>query len=96
MEILGTTGRLAVEIPFNAPYDRPTHITVADGMAIYDGKVVVEEIPACDQYAVQGDAFSRAIRENTEVPVPLEDALGNMKVIDAIFRSTKNGKWETP
>jgi predicted dehydrogenase len=96
VELLGTTGRLAVEIPFNAPNDRPTQITIADGMAIYGGKVVVEEIPICDQYTIQGDAFSRAIRENTEVPVPLEDALANMKVIDAIFRSGKSGKWETP
>jgi predicted dehydrogenase len=96
MELLGTTGRLAVEIPFNAPNDRPTQITVADGMAIYGGKVEVKEIPTCDQYTIQGDAFSRAIRENIEVPVPLEDALGNMKVIDAIFRSAKTGRWETP
>ena len=96
VEILGTNGRLAVEIPFNAPNDRPTQITIADGMAIYGGKVVVEDIPTCDQYTVQGDAFSRAIRENTEVPVPLEDALGNMKVIDAIFRSAKSGRWEHP
>jgi predicted dehydrogenase len=58
--------------------------------------VEVEEIPTCDQYTIQGDAFSRAILENTEVPVPLEDALGNMKVIDAIFRSAKSGKWERP
>ena len=96
MELLGTTGRLAVEIPFNAPNDKPTHITVADGMAIYGGKVLIEEIPTCDQYTIQGDAFSHAILENTEVPVPLEDALGNMKAIDALFRSTKSGKWETP
>ncbi len=96
MELLGTTGRLAVEIPFNAPNDRPTQVTVADGMAIYGGKVAVEEIPTCDQYTIQGDAFSRAIRENKEVPVPLEDALGNMKVIDAIFRAAKSGKWEKP
>jgi predicted dehydrogenase len=96
MELLGTTGRLAVEIPFNAPNDRPTQVTVADGMAIYGGKVTVEEIPTCDQYTIQGDAFSRAIRENTQVPVPLEDALGNMKVIDAIFRAAKSGKWERP
>jgi predicted dehydrogenase len=96
MEILGTTSRLAVEIPFNAPNNQPTHITVADGMALYGGKVDIEEIPACDQYTIQGDAFSCAIRENTQVPVPLEDALGNMKVIDAIFRSAKSGKWETP
>jgi predicted dehydrogenase len=96
MELLGTTGRLAVEIPFNAPNDRPTEITVADGMAIYGGKVTLEEIPACDQYTIQGDAFSRAIREDSQVPVPLEDALGNMKVIDAIFRAAKSGKWERP
>ena len=96
MELLGTTGRLAVEIPFNAPNDKATHITVADGMSIYGGKVLIEEIPTCDQYTIQGDAFSHAILENTEVPVPLEDALGNMKAIDALFRSTKSGKWETP
>ena len=96
MELLGTTGRLAVEIPFNAPNDRPTQITVADGMAIYGGKVTVEEIPTCDQYAIQGDAFSRAIREDSQVPVPLEDALGNMKVIDAIFQAARSGKWERP
>jgi predicted dehydrogenase len=96
MELLGTAGRLAVEIPFNAPNDRPTQVTVADGMAIYGGKVTVEEIPTCDQYTIQGDAFSRAICEDSEVPVPLEDALGNMKVIDAVFRAAKSGKWEKP
>jgi predicted dehydrogenase len=96
VEILGTTGRLAVEIPFNAPNDRPTQITVADGMSLYGGKVVVEEIPTCDQYTIQGDVFSRAIQENTEVPVTLEDALANMETIEAVFRSGKTGKWETP
>jgi len=96
MELLGTTGRLAVEIPFNAPNDRPVPVTVADGMALYGGKVQVEEIPVCDQYSIQGDAFSRAILENAEVPVTLENALGNMKVIDAIFRSARSGRWEAP
>jgi predicted dehydrogenase len=96
VELLGTAGRLAVEIPFNAPNDRPTQVTVADEMAIYGGRVEVEEIPICDQFTIQGDAFSHAIRENLEVPVPLEDAVANMKVIDAIFRSAKNGTWEKP
>ncbi len=96
MEILGSTGRLAIEIPFNAPNDRPTNITIADGMAMYGGKVALEEIPVCDQYTIQGDAFSQAIREDDEVPVPLEDALANMKVIDAIFRSATTNRWETP
>jgi predicted dehydrogenase len=65
-------------------------------MAIYGGKVDLEEIPVCDQYTIQGDAFSRAVREDTEVPVPLEDALANMKTIDAVFRSAKTREWETP
>lgn len=96
MTLLGTTGRIDVEIPFNAPKDRPLPITISDSMEFAGGKSEVEMIPVADQYTIQGDAFSRAIRENTEVPVPLEDAIGNMKVIDAIFRSAQSGKWETP
>lgn len=65
-------------------------------MEFMGGKSVVEIIPVCDQYTIQGDAFSRAIRGNTEVPVPLEDAIGNMKVIDAIFRSARSASWEKP
>jgi predicted dehydrogenase len=96
MTLLGTTGRIDVEIPFNAPTDRPLPLTISNGMEFAGGKSVVELIPPADQYTIQGDAFSRAIRENTEVPVPLEDAIGNMKVIDAIFRSAASGKWERP
>jgi predicted dehydrogenase len=56
----------------------------------------METFPAVDQYTLQGDAFARAVEENTEVPVPLEDSIGNMAVIDAIFRSGKSGQWEQP
>ena len=87
MEILGTRGRIRVEIPFNAPPDRPTRIFVDDR---------VEEFPICDQYTIQGDLFSRAILEDGPVPVPLEDAWNNMKAIDAIFRSAGTGRWEVP
>jgi len=76
MHLFGTTGRIEVEIPFNAPPDKPTRIFVNDE---------VEEFPVCDQYTIQGELFSRAILENTEVPVPLEDALKNMAVIEKIL-----------
>jgi predicted dehydrogenase len=56
----------------------------------------VEEFPPCDQYTIEGDLFSRAIREHTAPPVPLEDALKNMAVIDAVFRSAETGNWEEP
>jgi predicted dehydrogenase len=52
--------------------------------------------PICDQYTLQGDAFSRAILDGTEAPVPVEDAIKNMAVIEAIFRSSESGRWETP
>ncbi len=76
MHIFGTTGRIEIEIPFNAPPDKPTRIFVNDEM---------EEFPVCDQYTIQGELFSRAILENAEVPVPLEDALKNMAVIERIL-----------
>lgn len=96
MQFLGTKGRIELKIPFNAPNDRPCEILVDDGRDIFGGGIRTELIPACDQYTIQGDAFSRAIREGTEVPVPLEDAIANMAVIEAVFRSAETGKWEKP
>jgi predicted dehydrogenase len=96
MIFTGTKARLSVEIPFNAPNDRPCRLLIDDGRDLFGGGASVETIPTCDQYTVQGDAFSRAIREDGDVPVPLEDAIRNMAVIDAVFRSGESGRWETP
>jgi len=96
MHFLGTRGRIEIEIPFNAPIDRPCRIFIDDGGDIFGGRIVAENFPICDQYTIQGDAFSRAVRDDTEVPVPLEDAVKNMAVIEAIFRSAESGRWETP
>jgi len=76
--IFGTKGRVEIEIPFNALPDRPMRIIVEPGG--------IEELPVCDQYTIQGDLFSRAILEDGPVPVSLEDALGNMLVIEAVFK----------
>jgi predicted dehydrogenase len=94
MQFLGTKGRIEIEIPFNAPIDQPTRIFIDDGSDVGGAGIRAETIAACDQYTIQGDVFSRAIRENTEVPVPLEDAIANMSAIDAIFRSAESGRWE--
>ena len=96
MQFLGTKGRIEIEIPFNAPPDRPTRIFIDDGRDVFGGGIRTETIPVCDQYTLQGDAFSRAIREGGEVPVPLEDAIGNMAVIEAVFRAAESGGWERP
>jgi len=96
VHFLGTRGRIEIEIPFNAPIDRPTRLFVDDGGDLSGKTITTETFPVCDQYTLQGDAFSKAILENTEVPVPLEDAIGNMAVIEAIFRSASSGQWEIP
>lgn len=94
MQVLGTKGRIEIEIPFNAPPDRPTRIFVDMGGDLSGSGIRVEEFPVCDQYTIQGDAFSRAILEGRDVPVPLESALENMRIIDAIRNSARSGRWE--
>ena len=96
MQLLGTKGRIEIEIPFNAPNDRPCRILIDDGRDLAGGGITVETFPVCDQYTIQGDVFSRAVREGGEVPIPLADAIKNMAVIEAIFRSAETGAWEPP
>ena len=94
MQIFGTKGRVEMEIPYNAPPDRACRIFIDNGSELAGRSARIEEFPICDQYTIQGDVFSRAILENKEVPVTLEDARSNMKVIEAIFRAGESGRWE--
>src|SRR3984885_10899454 len=96
VHFLGTLGRIEIEIPFNAPNDRPCRIFIAEGRDAVGNEVVTETFGICDQYTIQGDAFSRAIREDREVPVSVSDGINNMAVIEAIFRSADSGHWEKP
>src|ERR1700721_3113707 len=93
---LGTRGRIEIEIPFNAPNDRSCRILIDDGRDVFGGGIATQDFPICDQYTIQGDVFSRAVRGDADVPVSLEDAVKNMAGIDAIFRSGDSGKGETP
>ena len=96
VQVFGTRSRLEVEIPFNAPPDRPCRIFVDDGADLTGRSAEVLEFETCDQYTIQGDLFSKSIREGTEPPVPLEGSIRNMAVIEALVRSAKSGKWEEP
>jgi len=93
VHFLGTRGRIEIEIPFNAPKDRPTRIFIDETGDIFGGGIVTEQFPTADQYTIQGDEFSKAVLEGGEVPVPLEDALANMAVIEAIFKSAEKSRW---
>jgi predicted dehydrogenase len=88
LNILGTEGRVEIEIPFTPPADRPCKMWHQHGTEVEE--VVLEP---CDQYTIQGELFSQAVLNGTEVPTPLEDAVANMKTIEAIIRSAKSGLW---
>ena len=96
IHILGTRGRIEIEIPFNAPPDRPCRIFV-DETGDPSGRGAVEiRFDTCDQYTIQGDLFSKAVLDGTEAPVPLEDAVANMECLEAVFRAAATGRWEEP
>lgn len=96
MQIFGTKGRIEIEIPFNAPPDWPCRILLDGDGDLFGRGIETFETPVCDQYTIQGDQFSRAVQGAGDVPVPLESAIANMAVIDAVFRSAESGKWEEP
>jgi len=89
--IFGTTGIVEIEIPFNAPPDRPCRVRHQQGTVVED--IVLE---AADQYTIQGDLFARAVIDDTPVPTPLEDAVANMRVLEAVVESGRRAAWCAP
>ena len=96
MQIYGTEGRIEARIPFTPPFDQPSRLLIDDGSEFAGAAAEEIEFPAVDQYRLQGERFSEAVRGVGHVPTTLEDAIGNMAVIDAIFRSAKSRRWESP
>jgi predicted dehydrogenase len=92
--VYGARGRIDIEIPFNAPPDRPCRVFVDDGSSLGGPWKETIELPTCNQYTVQGDLFSRAVRGLGPLPYPLEDSVLNMRVIDALCRAAESGRWE--
>src|SRR5688572_20338211 len=82
VNILGTTGRVEIEVPFNAPPDKPSRLWHQRGNDIQEVR-----FEPCNQYTIQADRFSQAILTDTPVPTPLTDAVNNMKVIEAVLES---------
>ncbi|MDA0207492.1 MAG: Gfo/Idh/MocA family oxidoreductase [Acidobacteria bacterium] len=94
MQICGTKGRIEVEIPFNAPDDKPCRIFIDAGKVLGGLEARIEFLPICNQYELQGDGFSRHIRNGEPLEFPLENAVAQMKIVDASFRSEKSRTWE--
>ena len=96
VQIAGTRGRIEVQVPFNAFPNQISRVFLDDGQDLAGSSVKVEEVAACDQYTLQGDDFSRVVLGEKKADWPIEDAVANMRVIDALFRSAQTNRWETP
>jgi len=94
VQMLGSAARLEVETPFSAPPDRPMRLFLDDGSNPYGPGREVIDIPPCNPYRVQGNAFAGAVRSGGTSPYPLEMSLVNMRVIEAVVRSAASGAWE--
>ena len=94
--VVGTKARIEVPVPFNQSPELPAEIVMDDGRDLLGGGAVTEAFALCDQYTAQGDRFSRAIRGEAAWEFPIEDAILNMRVIDAVFRAAERGTWEKP
>lgn len=90
--IFGTDGRIEIEIPVNAPADRPCLVWVQRGQQA-DGPTEELRFDVCDQYLLQSDAFCSAILNDEPVPTPIPDAVANMRVIERVFTSAETGAW---
>jgi predicted dehydrogenase len=90
VNIFGTSGRIEIEIPFNAPGDKPCRLWHQNSQ---ETREIVFD--AVDQFTIQCDEFSQAVLNNSPVPYPLEDGVENMKVIEAIFKSAEQNRWVT-
>lgn len=91
VNIFGTQGRVEIEIPFNAPPDRPCILWHQSG-----SNIETIQFPVCDQYTIQGDLFAQAVLQNKPVPTPIDDAVRNMEVIEALVQSAASGRWVKP
>jgi predicted dehydrogenase len=91
IELFGDNGRMQLDLPFTPRATERCRILIEDGDRS-GGEII--ELDAANQYTLQGDRFSAAIRGVGEVPSSLDNAVANMAVIDALFRSAETGRWE--
>ena len=93
VQVCGTKKRIEIQIPFNSPLGGTTDVLTDDGKRLDLGSTTTETIPACDMYTLEIDAFSKVVRGEIPLPYGVEDAILNMRVIDALFASEKTGAW---
>jgi len=96
IQLVGSRGRIEIDVPFNAPETAPTRYWIDRSGAPDRSGIETIEIPAVDQYQLQVEAFSRAVRHERPDATGLDDARANLRVLDALFASERSGRFEHP
>jgi predicted dehydrogenase len=94
VHIMGDKGRIEVQIPFNAPQGGAMTILLDSGKKFLNADAKPFKLPKTDQYQAQAEAFARAVRGKEKLEFGVDDAILQMRVLDALFRSEKSGAWE--
>ena len=94
--ILGTEGRIELAVPFTPAKEYGCRLTIDSGRSLDGGSAEFEDFAPFDQFAAQCDLAAAVFRHETTQEFPIEDAIANMRVIDALYRSAASGHWETP
>jgi predicted dehydrogenase len=94
--VLGSAGRIEVQVPFTPQKDHACRLLIDTGKAQDGSSAEVESFAAVDQYALQCDAAVEVFQGRATQEFPIEDAIANMRVIDALYRSATTGRWEKP
>jgi predicted dehydrogenase len=94
--VLGTQGRIEIAVPFTPPKEHACRIVIDSGASLDGTSAVVEEFAPVDQYQLQCDLAAAACRNEVAQEFPIEDAIANMRVIDALYRSAVSRRWESP
>ena len=94
VNVVGTQGRIEIQIPFNAPRGGAMRIAVDSTGALDGSGITVETLPAADHYQLQAEAFSRRVRGEAAPSWGIDDAIAQMRVIDALWRSESSERWE--
>lgn len=93
IQLVGTEKRLELVIPVNAPQGEAVQIRLDDGSALGDASMQSQIIAPCDQYGELADVFGEAVLGGYPLPYGVDDAIQNMKILDALFKSAETAGW---
>ena len=96
VQLLGSKGHIDLTHAWNPAPDQPSTLVLETSGRLEATAAEAIEFPAVNQYTILAQLFARAAATHGPAPIPLEDSIKNMAVIDAIFHSSRSNQWERP